>query len=171
MKKRNILTLCYLLLLALAVNNFYAQKIKRKELKNTEWFENNADTICDMFSINLKVGDTLELIQRLNKNLQENSKLFGKQELVIFGHQSYANFIFNPKSSLVYYLTTQDLPFHSIIGQMPSWKWKLKHRKELELYQSGKYQMTLKLVKRDKITFEMENVEMKTEKLTLVRKK
>jgi hypothetical protein len=147
----------------------FAQKFSKKDLKNTEWFENNADTICEMFRINLKVGDTLALIQRLNKDLQDDSKLFGKQELAILGHRSYANFIFRPKSSLVYYLTTEDLSVHTIVGLMPSWKWKLTRREEITFYQSGKFQMTLKLVKRDQINFRMDNNDLTAEKMVFVR--
>jgi hypothetical protein len=97
MNKLKVEIIAILCFFTISVNYTFAQKLKRKELKNTEWFENNADTICDMFSINLKVGDTLELIQRINKNLRTDSKQFGKQELAIFGHQSYTNFIFNSK--------------------------------------------------------------------------
>lgn len=147
----------------------FAQKISKKDLKNTEWFEDNADTICEMFRINLKVGDTLELIKRLNKDLQHDSKLFGKQELAILGHRSYANFIFRPKSSLGYYLTSEDLSVHTIVGLMPSWKWKLTRREEITFYQSGKFQLRLKLVKRDRIGFRMDNSELTAEKMVFVR--
>lgn len=149
----------------------FAQKISKKDLKNTEWFEDNADTICEMFQITLKVGDTLELIKRLNKDLQHDSKLFGKQELAILGHRSYANFIFRPKSSLVYYLTTEDLSVHTIVGLMPFWKWKLTRREEITFYQAGKFQLTLRLVKRDQINFRMDNNNLTTEKLVFVRVK
>jgi hypothetical protein len=155
----------------ISLNYSYSQKLKRTELKNTEWFENNADTICDMFNINLKIGDSLVLFKRINKNLQENSILFGKQEFAIFGHQSYSNFIFRPKSSLIYYLTTEDNPFHTIIGQMPLWKWKLKNRKELLFYQSGEYKMTLKLVKRSVQDFYMDYSYQSSQKLIFVRVK
>lgn len=171
MNELKVSIIFFLCLATFMFNKTLAQKLTKKELKNSEWFEDNADTICDLFSINLKVGDTIELIQRVNKNLREDSKLFGKQELAIFGHQSYSNFIFNSKSSLVYYLTTEDNPFHTIVGRMPSWKWKLTHREQLELYQSGKYQMTLKLVKRDIIGFSMDNNNMKSQKLIFVRVK
>lgn len=169
MRELKLPKIFFLILITFLFNYSFAQKLTKKELKNTEWFEDNADTVCDMYSINLKVGDTIELFQRVNKNLREDSKLFGKQELAIFGHQSYSNFIFSTKSSLVYYLTTEDNPFHTIVGQMPLWKWKLKRRKQLELYQSGKYQMTLRLVKRDTIGFNLENNQITTQKIIFVR--
>lgn len=169
MKKLEVLTLTILCFFTISVNYTFAQKLKRKELKNTEWFADNADTICDMFSINLKVGDTLELIQRVYENLKTDSKEFGKQELAIFGHQSYANFIFNPNSSFDYFLTTKEIPFHTIVGPMPFWKWKLRRRKLLKLYQSGIYQMTLKLVNRDTFGFNMEYSYLKTQRLIVIR--
>lgn len=168
MNKQKVSIIFFLILTTFMFNKTFAQKLTKKDLKNTEWFGDNADTICDMFSINLKVGDTLELIQRVYKNLREDSKLFGKQELAIFEHQSYVNFIFDPKS-LLYYLTTEDNPFHTIVGHMPSWRWKLIRGQRLALFQSGKYQMTLKLVSRNNIGFNLENISMTSQKIVFLR--
>jgi hypothetical protein len=146
-----------------------AQNLSIKELKNSEWFEDNSDSMCEMYNINLKVGDTLELIQRIHRNLMIDSELFGKQEVAILGHQSYANFIFKPKSSLRYYLTTKNHPKHMIVGRMPSWEWKHLRRNQLALYKSGHHEMTLTLVKRGIIGFSMDGNYMMAQKMIFVR--
>ena len=146
-----------------------AQKLKRDELTNTEWFVNNVDSTFEMFAINLGLNDSIVLFKRLYNNVRSDSVIFGKQEFATIGHHYYANFEFRPKASLLYYLTSEDNPFHTIVGQMPLWTWKLRGRNKIKLFQSGKYEMTLKLVIIEDLDVVMGDVIMESKKITLVR--
>lgn len=146
-----------------------AQEILKRNLIGTEWFADNSKNSFEMFSINLDIGDSLCLIKRLHNNVRSDSSLFGQQELTVLGHNNYANFEFPTKSSLLYYLTTEDLSFHTIVGQMPSWQWKQKGKTKIKLYQSGKFVMTLKLVVKEVQNFEQDGNAFGPEKIIFVR--
>ena len=146
-----------------------AQEIMKKDLLSTEWFVDNSQSAFEMFSINLDIGDSLFLIQRLHNNIRSDSALFGQQEFKVLGHNNYANFEFSDKSLLLYYLTTEDNPFHTIVGRMPLWKWKNKGKTKIKLYKNGKFNMTLKLVIKEVQNFDSDGSPLKTKKLIFVR--
>lgn len=155
------------LLFAVSLN---AQTITKSDLIDTEWFVNNSDTIFDMYSINLKPGDTVRFIQRIHTDLMESSPEFRRQEFALFQHYDYANFEFE-KKQLSYYVSSKDLAFHTIVGQMPTWTWKLKHKNEIYLYQSGKFELSLLLVETATTTFTLDGMETTARVLTFVKKK
>lgn len=164
MKIALIFTLVFLVTL-----NASAQELNKDELTNTEWFVNNADSTFDMFAINLDLNDSIVLFKRLYNDVRSDSVIFGKQEVATIGHHYYANFEFRPKASLLYYLTSEDLPFHTIVGQMPLWKWKIKGSNKIKFFQSGKHKMTLRLVNIENQDVLMDEVTMESKKMTLVR--
>lgn len=147
-----------------------AQKITKSELINTEWFTDNSDTLFDMYSINLNPGDTVQFIQRVNTDLMENSPLFRKQELATLTHSDYGNFEFE-KDQLVYYVSDKETAFQTIVGQMPIWTWKLKHKNELYLSKSGKFQVSLLLIKEEHKSVILDREAEEVTVLTFVRKK
>ena len=154
----------------LIVSEINAQDLNNDELINTEWFVDNSDSIFEMYTINLDVDDSLVFIKRLNTNVKSDSAIFGAQEVAVLGHHYYyANFEFQPNSSLLYFLTSKDFSFHTIVGQMPLWKWKLKGRNKVKLYQNGVLKLTLELVKNEIHYFQLDGDKVKGEKLVFVR--
>lgn len=146
-----------------------AQEITKRELQGTEWFADNSDNIFEMFTTNINVGDSLILIKRTHTNVDYDSTIFGQEEFTVLGHNNYANFEFRSKSSLLYFLTTKENPFHTIVGPMPLWNWKIKAKKQIKLYQSGKYKMTLKLLIKEVQNFYLDGNPLKIKKLIFVR--
>lgn len=145
-----------------------AQKITKTELIGTEWFVDNSDTLFDMYSINLKPGDTVRFIQRIHTDLMESSPEFRQQEFALLQHYDYANFEFE-KKQLSYYVSDKDLAFHTIVGKMPAWTWKLKHKNEIYLYQSGKFELSLILVETGTTTYTLDGIETSARVLTFVK--
>lgn len=146
-----------------------AQEIAKKDLLGTEWFIDNSDNTFEMFTTNVNIGDSIILIKRIHTNVLSDSTLFGLQEYTVLGHNNYANIEFRAKSSLFYYLTTKENPFHTLVGQMPLWQWKIKSRKKIKLYQDGELEMTLKLLIKEVQNFQPDGSALKTKRLIFVR--
>lgn len=163
----------FFLLSVMSFKSSFCQKTKISgiQLLETEWFVDNKDSIYEMFQMNLEIGDTINLTERINRNTEPDSPIFGQQEFEMLRHHNYANFEFDRKSSFQYFLTSKLLPHHAIVGRMPLWQWKIRHSNEIHLFQEGEFKLALLFIKKQEVKIVLNNKTEVVRILTLIRVK
>ena len=146
--------------LSLFVN---AQTLSKKELRNSEWFSDNKDSV--FFK-----SDTIKLINYKNKSQKQIKDLnveSAVDEYKYFGHSIFVSLYFKKNMNLAF--TEQ---YWHLAASYPNglFTWNFDKKNIIYIYKSNKLNYKLKIIGNREIEIKLNNSELiKTMELTVVK--